>query len=263
MTKEPPEDKGLPQYGDPPVVEVGCGIVFEALPQLKAPHLGLLWDKIRTTYPKCNHAPPIGNFITDSVGLPWPRIWFVDEEGNHLIQVQPNRLHFNWRKMGEDEEYPTYKTVIASFKDIFELFSGFVSEFSLGPLNPMECELVYVNHIPKGTAWNSVADMNNIFPDLTWRSDTDRFLDEPSNITWSANFQLPDDKGTLRATLREMTRPIDKLPILRFELTTRGLGEDKSMNAIWDWFELAHEWIVLGFSDLTDVKTQTDIWKRL
>jgi hypothetical protein len=54
-------------------------------------------------------------------------------------------------------------------------------------------------------------------------------------------------------------------PIMRqlIQLTATGLGADKSMDAVWEWFEVAHEWIVCGFTDLTGATIQKDIWKRI
>jgi len=51
--------------------------------------------------------------------------------------------------------------------------------------------------------------------------------------------------------------------MLILQITASGLGADKSNNAVWEWFEVAHEWIVCGFTDLTGAKTQKDIWQRI
>ena len=43
-----PVDHGqLPEYEEPPVIEVVCGIHFEELTSLQAVHLGSLWSKLR------------------------------------------------------------------------------------------------------------------------------------------------------------------------------------------------------------------------
>jgi len=46
------------------------------------------------------------------------------------------------------------------------------------------------------------------------------------------------------------------------ELTAKGLGEEKTNEAIRSWFDLAHEWIVRGFTELTEEEVQKTIWKR-
>ena len=35
------------------------------------------------------------------------------------------------------------------------------------------------------------------------------------------------------------------------------------MDAVWEWFEVGHEWIVCGFTDLTGATIQKDIWQRI
>ena len=51
-------------------------------------------------------------------------------------------------------------------------------------------------------------------------------------------------------------------PIILLDLTVRGIGKDKSIEGMWDWFDLAREWIVCGFADLTGERVQTEVWKR-
>ena len=87
-------------------------------------------------------------------------------------------------------------------------------------------------------------------------------MKEPLNIGWMADFALPEDKGRLHVKLDQVVHKIDKRPIIRLEISAKGLGADKSQRAIADWFEIAHEWIVRGFTDLTGTKIQTSIWKR-
>ena len=45
--------------------------------------------------------------------------------------------------------------------------------------------------------------------------------------------------------------------------TARGQTVDKGKKQMWNWFDLAHEWIVRGFADLTTEKIQQNIWRRL
>lgn len=87
----------LPSYNKPPVIEVIYGVAFNALEKLRAPHSGLLWSKIREEFPKTAHAAPIGRAPTEiSFGaLPLPRIWYMRDYGNFLVQLQSNRFLFN------------------------------------------------------------------------------------------------------------------------------------------------------------------------
>ena len=73
---------------------------------------------------------------------------------------------------------------------------------------------------------------------------------------------MPDETGRLHATIRSAVRRDDNLPIILFELTARGMTKDRSKEAMWAWFDLAHEWIVRGFADLTGENMHKNVWKR-
>jgi len=257
----------LPDYKKPPVIEVVCGIAFKKIEQFKAPHLGLFWQRLRADYPICQHAPPLGfppepSEPSGEFELPLPRMWFINEKMNNLIQLQNNRFFYNWRKMRADEPYPHYRAVIKKFTANLELFQKFLEEEKLRSFSPTDCELTYINHILKGEGWETISDISGVLPDISWRSNNSRFLPEPLNIGWMSSFALPEDKGRLHVKLDQVAHKIDKRPILRLEISAKGLGADKSQKAIWDWFEIAHKWIVCGFADLTNLKIQKTFWER-
>lgn len=259
------EQSGLPDYETPPVIEVVCGLVFDKIEQLKGPHFGLFWKKVRQDYPKCEHAFPLG-FKPESFdlinNLPSPRIWFIEKEDNKLIQLQNNIIFFNWRKVRMEEPYPRYRTIIENFKCILKELQEFLEEESLGSISPASCELTYINQIPKGSGWETLSDINKVFPDLNWRSEKKRFLPQPIHIDWKITFPLPDDQGRLKISLQNAERSSDNCPVFLLNFTAQGLGGKKSMDAVWEWFEVAHEWIVCGFSDLTGNKVQEEVWGR-
>lgn len=266
MSKRKSRANDFPSYGTPPVIEVVCGIRFTKIESLKVPHFGLFWQKVRDEYPICEHAIPLlspegPRTILEADNL-LPRVWLINEKKNGLIQLQSDRFLYNWRRMHEDEVYPRYRTVIEAFKINLKIFEEFIEKENLGSVNPIECELTYINHIPKGEGWESVAGIHELLPDLDWRSGNGRFLPEPDVLGWQALFSLPEDAGRLHVKLEQKIRKIDNFPLLSLEISARGLGVDKSLNDIWKWFELAHEWIVFGFTDLTGQEIQKEIWGR-
>ena len=266
--KTPKEQKkSLPNYSNPPVIEVVCGIRFKKIEKFKVPHLGLFWQQIREAFPVCQHAPPLG-FSPEQIDLsngfpfPLPRIWFINEQKNGLIQLQNDRFHYNWRKIQQDESYPRYQTVINAFTNNLAIFQKYLQDENLGKFEPIECELTYLNHIFKGEGWESVTDLNQIVPDYNWFSKEKEFLPEPINIGWRTTFVLPEDRGRLVVKFDQGNRKVDNYPVFILNFTAQGLGADKSMDSIWSWFELAHEWIVRGFTDLTHPEIQKTIWDR-
>jgi hypothetical protein len=148
------------------------------------------------------------------------------------------------------------------FRDHLSRFQLFLHEVGLGTPEMFQYELTYVNHIPQGDGWTKVDDLGKVFPDFSWRVGTHRFLPQPERINWQTSFVLPNRAGRLHMTIRRGIRRTDGHPLLLFELTARGIGSDKSPEGMWAWFDLAHDWIVLGFADLTGGEVQKNIWRR-
>jgi len=265
--------KSLPDYERPPVIEVVCGILFKSIDKLLAPHLGLLWEKYKTEYSICREVPPLAPVIerfeeAPQIDLqladvpPLPRIWFVHEKENGIIQVQRDRFLHNWKKVLPEDEYPRYPQVIELFKDRLSRFESFLSENNLGVMEPRQYEMTYINHIPQGEGWTKLNEIGKVFPDFSLRADGRRFLPEPDGINWRTSFALPDEAGRLHVTIRHAKLRDSDIPVLLLDLTVRGIGRDKSPWGMTDWFDLARECIVRGFTDLTGEDVQKDIWRR-
>jgi uncharacterized protein (TIGR04255 family) len=192
--------------------------------------------------------------LDNETGLPIQRVWFINKQDDQLIQFQFDRFYFNWRRRQDD--YPRYPYVIKKFENILNNAIIFFKEFDLGELEPIECELCYINHIPKGQGWNEISDLSKIFSDFNWDPKSNRFLANPESISWHSAFKLPGKYGSLAVNLKQALRTEDKIPLFVLELTARGIGESKRKDDILKWFDLAHEWIVKGFTDLTTPQIQ-------
>src|SRR5689334_15682106 len=106
------DDLDTLNYETPPINEVVCGLMFEPLNELLAPHLGLLWEKYKPGFATCKQQPPLALQLEKPEGTiseaqvvfeepPLPRVWFEETGGNGIIQVQRDRFHYNWRRMNE------------------------------------------------------------------------------------------------------------------------------------------------------------------
>lgn len=254
----------LPSYYNPPVEEVVCGLRFEPVSELKVPHIGLLWEKLRKDYPQIQHAAPIsseqGILIDESTGGPLPRIWFIGAEDDQLIQLQGDRFYFNWRR--RLDQYPRYATILQKFIAAKSCLDSCLDELRLGKLKPIEFELTYINHIPKGQGWETTDDLEFVFRDFNWQTRKGRFLPKPANYAWQVRFAFPEEQGSLSAKLSQGKRKTDGTPVLVLEMAARGMPNDSSHDGMKHWLDLAHEWIVRGFADLTTDEIQNSIWKR-
>ena len=261
----------LPDFDNPPVNEVVFGIQFNKLSKLKAPHTGILWEKLgREIYPECQEMAPLSHMIerfdeptlpsspiTIEGSPPLPRVFFINATQDHLLQIQQDRFHQNWRKLKSDDKYPRHKKLYPKFLESWKLFSLFINELDMGALEPNQYELTYVNHIPRGEGWVNVIDIEKIFPEFQCKT-KDRFLPEPENVFWQKIFRLPNDTGRLYTSLRLAMSKESKDQIMIFDLTARGFIP----NEMDEWFGIAHEWIVRGFADLTGQSVQDSVWKR-
>jgi hypothetical protein len=141
-------------------------------------------------------------------------------------------------------------------------FQSFLYENGLGVIEPLQYEMTYVNHISQGDGWIKMDEIGNVFPDFCFRLNERRFLPEPEGINWRTTFVLPNKVGRLHVTIRNGILRDKNIPVLMIELTVRGIGNDKSMEGMWPWFDLAREWIVRGFADLGSDQVQKDVWRR-
>lgn len=261
----------LPDYENPPVTEVVFGIQFEKIRGLKAPHTGILWERLgRRDYPECqemlplNHVvesfednPPNRQDITFSARPPLPRLFFINNGGDHLVQIQEDRFHQNWRKLKPNDQYPRYVKLYPKFLASWQVLKDFLKSVDLGEPKPDQYELTYVNHIHRGAGWEALGEIEKVFPGFTCAR-TDGFLPEPENFSWRRVYRLPDNRGRLHVSLGLAISKETKDQVMVLDLTARGFLRD-SMDA---WFDMAHEWIVRAFSDLTSRTIQESIWKR-
>jgi len=255
------EVSNLPSYGRPPVIEVVYGVEFDTLTELRAPHTGLFWSQIRESFPSVQHARPVGPLPRefDFGNLPLPRIWFVSEDENTVVQIQSNRFLFNWRVVRDGDVYPRFDAVQSGFQKYFAVFQQFVRNSGLGDLELKRYELTYINHIERQGKLKNLRNASSLFPDLRWRTSTKRYLPIPSRLTWSVAFEM-DSKGRLAADLKPAIRNTDGQEIFVLEMKATGSARADGNEDADHWFAQAREWIVRGFADLTSERAQRDLW---
>ena len=129
------ENKTIPSYKKPPVIEVVWSVQFPKLPWLTAAHTGLFWEYIRKEYPKCEEQAPIERKDEPKELLqprqvavelltrpPLCRQWFVSEDEKELVQLPTDRFCVNWRKKKHEDIYPRYDHMKEQFVKQWEQF---------------------------------------------------------------------------------------------------------------------------------------------
>lgn len=278
MPEQPASSRKLPEYTKPPVSEVALSVAFEPLEGYTAAHAGLFWSEVSDRFPKVEEHPPIEIPIeNDALGpapepklelltaFPRPRLWFLTDAKDEILQVQAEGFFRNWRQVTGQEEYPRYEKLAASFVQDFRKFEQFVDKTSLGSIAPTRCEVVYVNHILSGDGWSQFGEMHKVIAGCApLRQDT--FLTTPEECRYAAKFPIRDPKsgqflGRLTCAASPAFRRSDRRPLISLILTARGKPLGVGLQGVTDFFALAHEWIVQGFTDLTTAEMH-GIWGR-
>lgn len=250
-----------------------CGILFKPIETLLVPHFGVFWGRLKPEFSSCQEVAPLAPIVERFEDTPGPdialseipllpRIWFLHQNDVELIQLQRDRFLFNWRKRKPIDQYPRYPNVFDKFQAHFLNFQRFLSGENLGTVTPLQYELTYVNLILQGSGWNDISDIGNVFPDFAWRKRAERFLKQPEAASWRTSFALPNSGGRLHLHIQKALRRSDRHPLLRFELTARGMAIDMSHEAMREWFDIAHVSLVHSFADMPGEQVQEIIWRR-
>lgn len=264
-----------PDYERPPVIETVFGVQFDRLTSLSNAHLGLFWNTLdRQQWPHVEDVALLPSRVerfTDAVrwgaGL---QIQFTDDpagrcrmrnhSGDRMIQLQHSRLHLNW--LGEHGgEYPRYETMRAEFEQTYRAFAQFVATENVGSLKPNQWEITYVNHIPKGTVWQTPNDWH--FFTLLGPSPAASLVNAESfHGEW--HLLIPDNRGRLHIEWQHAKKsPVDAeaAEFIRLVFTARGPLEptEDSFAALIAGLNLGRDVIVTSFRDFTSQKAN-DYW---
>lgn len=242
------------------------GIRFKPIDGLTLAHLGLFWASVKDDFGKSEEASPLMDSLDEASlrsGVLYPRLWLIQNDDQYLIQLQPNIFFFNWRRQQDDQNYPSFSTITPLFHKYLGLYIKFLADLDLPPPEAVSCDLTYVNMIPDEKDGEPNYGFSNLFPDLVWRNNEDRFLPVPKALSWQTTFDFLEDVGELTAKIQSAKRKSDGQPLLRFELTARNRDSRLPLDEIDGWFEIAHRMIVMSFADLTSSEAQTQVWKRV
>jgi uncharacterized protein (TIGR04255 family) len=265
----------IPRFKAPPLVETILGLEFAPIGQWQIPHFGLYWQKIREEYPTFEVQPPLASsedrrstedrifkaMMIELHPVPPVRCWYRHAGNECLLQLQNDRFIHNWRKTGEDSNYPHYEGIRPIFEVEWNRFREFLKHEQIGSAEPSRCEVTYVNHLVKGREWNSLADVAAVFP---WFSPPTVF--DPPRTASAVGFALQyplafAEIGHLSIQLQHAVREDDRHEVLQFTLTARGKPSSPETSDLLLFFDSAREAVVRTFTRLTS-PAMHDLWQR-
>jgi len=260
----------LPEYGRPPVVEVALAIQLDDAIGFRSVDMGTLAAAWADSCPVVEERVPLSMMtpgwddpeVLLEVGdeAQTPRLWLQDEAGNRVVQLQQDRLVVNWQKGGSDDPYPRYATIRESLADAWRRLERLADELSLALPGPEICEVLYVNHLGADQGWRSAADTVTLIAPWSGAM-SDSFLPDDPHEGLLLHYHLPDGRGWLN--IHGWTTDVhggDRVMVLT--LASRGSASSPTLDGALDFMDLAHEWIVRGFTSVTTVEAHKR-WRRI
>ena len=279
-------DDRLPRFRKAPVAEVAFGVQFQA-PVLSAPHLLQYFDRLKARFPKIQFQPPlppafetfgpasplvlpIVPFLFGSFQgmagpqMPSPRMWISSADDSMLIQLQQDRLHFNWRAGANLERpYPHYDALHAEFERALDELEALVKAEGLAALAANQCDLLYVNPIPSSRTGIPTSEPHRVF--RTWRDQVgEEWRESLEDLSFIARYRLVDRDGNpfgrLTAALGSGWAP-DNSTTFQLEMLARGRPLEEGRAGIAAFHDEGHRAIVRCFAAITTPEMHK-LWER-
>ncbi len=266
-----------PSFKSPPVIEVALGVQFQEPLPLRFVDYGRIWDLYRERYPEYEEHPPLLPVVETFGEEPKPeaqalvdaatnprslfRLWFLNTAVGGLIQFQPDRFVFNWRKPLNGGEYPRFSWVKEQFGAEYRRLLGFLEERDMVVPTPELCEVTYVNHIFAGEGWTEHADLHAVFPSLQIPAvSLEAAAAEDADVRIRFSMVGRDGQlGRLHVRAFPAVRTTDEAKLFVVNLVARRRPASGDVSAVLEALHDGHDWIVVAFRDMTSDRMHA-IW---
>jgi uncharacterized protein (TIGR04255 family) len=225
-----------------PVAEVIIGAQFDGTP-FDSEFVFNFYDEIKHEYPHILEQPPVPsvfqqgdvNVQTMLEGFNVRRFLFSLDQSK-LIQIQPNRLLFNWRKIN-NIEYPHFNSVVEKFLNVSDKIK---EKRNLNQLIN-QLEVTYVDHIFVEDF--NVHDYNpiSVFNFINYKSPI-------KHLEHTMMFPVDDLNGSITINLRSGLNIENNKKLWVLESTCRGFKRGIPMN---EWLDIAHSKLLDVFFEIT------------
>ena len=271
MTALPPLPPNPVNFDRPPVAEVALAVQFAAPVADEATILGRFWPKIQDQFPIVETQPALPPMSEDFSsapqpqvmfqmfsGSPAPRYWLQTADRAGLLQVQPDRIAYNWRKEPGDFEYPRYERLRAQFFELYDTFAETCAAQG-NTLIPTWCEVTYINPIEEIASTDGRADLASL---LRRVQPLDLLgLGTPEDTNLHERYVLKRDNepyGRLTVTATPGVRLQDNSKLTVLTLTTRGLADPMTAEGVVAFLDEGRNLIVNGFKQMTTDKMHAE-----
>jgi uncharacterized protein (TIGR04255 family) len=254
----------LPKFDRPPVIETVLGVQFASIPNFTAAHFGLFWKQcLDSSWTKVQDAPRLPDQFEkfgDELmwGIPMPmfatklepdRVQIIHKDDDKLIQIQNSRFLYNWRK--RENPYHSFSETHPEFQKHLANFEQFLLDIGLEPTPYNQWEITYINHVPKGTLWESPSDWPGIFPGLFSRTAVQPDALSLESLSSMLRFEIRPRLG--RVTIQaQHAKAEDQQEVLQIVLTARGpVRLDERRRDLFSGITIGHGALVRAFVDIS------------
>ncbi len=269
--------KALPSFKRPPVTEVVIAVRFKRASNYSLPSLGDLARRLEVggfgaVEERTGYEAPVERFglgagwvgelsLELSSGPPPIRYWFLNEAGDELLQIQPNWFAANWRKVEPSAQYGRWDARWEAFEKWLIVVADSVSDEDLAF---DQVEVTYINHIEPDSVWEGHGDAPEVFTPLALARGA--FLGSPEQCSADLKFVMESPEhgkqlGRLHVAIKPAKSRPTGTPLFVMDLTARGAPIGAGLGGVQAFAELAREWIVRGFADLT-TEAMHKVWER-
>lgn len=263
-SRQPHEDAPV-TFRDPPVTEVALSIQFDGPVTAPARTLGEFWSLIREEFPGLQEQPALppqreefgvvpGPQVEFLMQPPAPRYWFISEDETRLIQIQPDRLIYNWRQTQDGQTYPRYAQLRPDFERFLHLLLDLLPPEERETARPDWAEVTYVNHILPGENEETRPPLHEILQVVEPPPSSPAGVDL-EDVQLVQRYVLtkegaPSPLGRLHLTAIPAIRNTDQKPIYALTLVARGQAGGSVEGAL-AFLDEGRELIVTTFRDIT------------
>jgi uncharacterized protein (TIGR04255 family) len=252
---------------DPPVIEVALAIQFES-PQVDLLDVAALAKRVKADLPHHEEQPPLAPMgetfgrpsAADSIEVevidrpPMPRFWFISEDRVRLLQIQHDRIAFNWRQLGPADDYPRYGHLRERLERCIEALESVLSEQGKERLRTNWCEVAYVNHIEPidGQRLPLAEILQHV--SRPSRDTESSFLPEPEDFSVRQRYLITEGDepiGRFITSVDPAVRRLDGAEIWVLNLVSRLRTDQPTVQDALSRLDLGRLWAVNGFQELT------------
>jgi uncharacterized protein (TIGR04255 family) len=273
VTNASPADiSELVTFADPPVGEVAISVQLAGPVADATVTLGQFWPRINGDYPLVETQPVLPPISEDfgpaqlvpSISFqllgPASRYWLLSADATELVQVQPDRFGYNWRKEPVEKPYPRYRYIRQQFVATFSEFIAAV-ETAGGTVQPTWCEVTYINPIPSMDADRELPDLSRILRRIS-PHESSVLPQRPQGTTLAERFLLSRDGvpyGRFYLSVNTGLRRTDQMPMHILTLTARALAASPDLTGVLTVLDEGRDLIVRSFREIT-TEEMHELW---